>query len=64
MDFQPSQRCSEFKERLTAFMDEHVYPSEAVYEEEMSESRRPRKPSTMLPNAPIAAASVGLKTPA
>ena len=37
MDFEPSQRCSEFKERLTAFMDEHVYPAEAVYEEEVIE---------------------------
>ena len=38
MDFDPSQRCSEFKERLTAFMDEHVYPAEAVYERQMRES--------------------------
>src|SRR5205807_4584459 len=32
MDFQPSERCAEFKERLTAFMDEHVYPAEPAYE--------------------------------
>ncbi len=41
MDFEPSQRCSEFKERLTAFMDEHIYPSEAVYEQQMRESGDP-----------------------
>jgi acyl-CoA dehydrogenase len=35
MDFQPSERCSEFKERLTTFMDEHVYPAEAVYERQL-----------------------------
>ncbi len=29
MDFQPSERCTEFTERLSAFMDEHVYPAEA-----------------------------------
>ena len=32
MDFEPSERCVEFKERLGAFMDEHVYPAEPVYE--------------------------------
>jgi hypothetical protein len=25
MDFEPSERCREFTERLTAFMDDHVY---------------------------------------
>jgi acyl-CoA dehydrogenase len=38
MDFEPSQRCSEFKERLSAFMDEHIYPAEAVYERQLRES--------------------------
>jgi acyl-CoA dehydrogenase len=38
MDFQPSERCSEFKERLNAFMDEHVYPAEATYERQLQES--------------------------
>jgi acyl-CoA dehydrogenase len=41
MDFEPSQRCSEFKERLTAFMDEHVYPAEEVYERQLRESGNP-----------------------
>ena len=41
MDFQPSERCSEFKERLTAFMDEHVYPAEALYERQLRESGDP-----------------------
>ena len=38
MDFEPSQRCSEFKERLGAFMDEHVYPAEELYERQIRES--------------------------
>jgi acyl-CoA dehydrogenase len=38
MDFQPSTRCLEFKERLSAFMDEHVYPAEPVYERQLRES--------------------------
>src|SRR5271154_2902295 len=38
MDFQPSQRCSEFKERLTAFMDDHVYPAEDLYQRQIQDS--------------------------
>ena len=38
MDFQPSERCTEFVERLRAFMDEHIYPAEAVYERQLRES--------------------------
>jgi acyl-CoA dehydrogenase len=38
MDFQPSERCTEFKERLEAFMAEHVYPAEPVYERQLRES--------------------------
>ena len=38
MDFQPSERCLQFKERLTAFMDEHIYPAEKVYELQLRES--------------------------
>ncbi|HEX5309937.1 MAG TPA: acyl-CoA dehydrogenase family protein [Solirubrobacteraceae bacterium] len=41
MDFQPSERCVEFQERLNAFMDEHVYPAEPVYERELAESGDP-----------------------
>jgi acyl-CoA dehydrogenase len=41
MDFQPSERCSEFKERLTAFMDAHVHPAEAVYERQLRDSGDP-----------------------
>jgi acyl-CoA dehydrogenase len=38
MDFQPSERCIEFKERLSAFMDEHIYPAEAVYQSQLKDS--------------------------
>jgi acyl-CoA dehydrogenase len=48
MDFQPSERCSEFKERLEAFMTEHVYPAEAVYERQLQESGDPHhQPAVM-----------------
>ena len=34
MDFQPSERCLEFKERLTQFIDERVGPAEPLYAEQ------------------------------
>ncbi len=41
MDFEPSDRCQDFQARLDAFMDEHVYPAEAVYEAQRRESGDP-----------------------
>src|SRR5437588_5192917 len=41
MDFEPSDRSKEFQERLLAFMDEHVYPAESVYHEQLVESGNP-----------------------
>ncbi len=41
MDFEPSDRCKDFSERLTAFMDEHVYAGEAVFEEQLREGGDP-----------------------
>ena len=48
MDFEPSQRCSEFKERLQSFMDEHVYPAEPLYEQQRRDAGDPHhQPSVM-----------------
>ncbi|HEY3971098.1 MAG TPA: acyl-CoA dehydrogenase family protein, partial [Solirubrobacteraceae bacterium] len=48
MDFQPSERCIEFQERLSAFMDEHVYPAEPVYQRQLTESGDPHhQPAVM-----------------
>ena len=41
MEFELSDRCKELQERLTAFMDEHVYPAEAIYREQRSSSGDP-----------------------
>jgi acyl-CoA dehydrogenase len=41
MDFEASKRCQDFQQRLTSFMDEHVYPAEAVYERELRDSGNP-----------------------
>ena len=41
MDFELSDRCKLLRERLLAFMDEHVYPAEAVYHEQLVASGDP-----------------------
>ncbi len=41
MNFELSDRCKELQERLLAFMDEHVYPAEPVYHEQLHESGQP-----------------------
>ncbi len=40
MDFDYSDRTREYMERLSTFMHEHVFPAEAIYEEEVSKGDR------------------------
>ena len=48
MDFAYSDRCQELRERLLSFMDEHVYPAEPVYEDQLRASGdRHAHPSVM-----------------
>ncbi len=60
MDFEPSQRCSEFKERLTAFMDEHIQPAEAVYERQLRESGDPHHQPQVIEELKTRAREAGL----
>ena len=41
MEFALTDRCQELREQLLAFMDEHVYPAEQVYHEQIAESGQP-----------------------
>ena len=41
MDFAFSDRCLDYRDRLLAFMEERIYPSEARYEAEIAESGNP-----------------------
>jgi acyl-CoA dehydrogenase len=41
MDFELSDRCKQLQEALLAFMDESVYPAEAVYEQQIAASGDP-----------------------
>ena len=60
MDFQPSQRCSEFKERLTTFMDEQVYPAEEVYERQLHDSGDPHHQPAIMEELKTRAREAGL----
>ena len=41
MDFQPTDRCQDYRDRLLAFMDAHVYPAERVYAEQLEAAGDP-----------------------
>jgi acyl-CoA dehydrogenase len=41
MDFEPSARGRELEQKLLEFMDEHVYPAETTYEEQMDTAGDP-----------------------
>ncbi len=60
MDFQPSPRCIEFSERLSAFMDEHVYPAEEVYERQLRESGDPHHQPQVMEDLKTRAREAGL----
>jgi acyl-CoA dehydrogenase len=60
MDFQPSERCIEFQERLRAFMDEHVYPAEPIYERQLRESGDPHHQPPVMEELKAHARTAGL----
>jgi acyl-CoA dehydrogenase len=60
MDFQPSERCAEMKERLGAFMDDHVYPAEEVYGRQIEESGNPHHHPQVMEELKAKAREAGL----
>jgi acyl-CoA dehydrogenase len=60
MDFQPSERCEDFKTRLTAFMDEHVYPAEEVYAHQLKDSGDPHHQPEVMEQLKVRAREAGL----
>ncbi len=49
MDFDYSPRQREWMKRVGDFMDEHIYPAEAVYNKEMSDAREKGNPWIVVP---------------
>ncbi len=60
MDFEPSARCREFTERLQDFMEEHVYPAEPVYEQQLADSGDPHHQPAVMEELKSAARDRGL----
>ncbi|HEV2998400.1 MAG TPA: acyl-CoA dehydrogenase family protein [Solirubrobacteraceae bacterium] len=60
MDFQPSPRCEDFKERLSAFMEEHIYPAEETYERQLRESGNPNHQPPVMEELKVRARERGL----
>jgi acyl-CoA dehydrogenase len=44
MDFSYSEKVSELQRRLSAFMDEHIYPAERHFDQEVDRNRRDGNP--------------------
>jgi acyl-CoA dehydrogenase len=60
MDFQHSERCKDFMERLSAFMDEHVVPAEETYARQLRESGDPHHQPQVMEQLKERALSLGL----
>ncbi|HET8930739.1 MAG TPA: acyl-CoA dehydrogenase family protein [Acidimicrobiales bacterium] len=60
MDFAPSEKSAELSRSLTAFMDSHVRPAEAVYAEQMAASGDPHFHPPIIEELKAQARSAGL----
>jgi acyl-CoA dehydrogenase len=60
LDFDFSDRCQELRERLLAFMDEHVYPAEPVYHEQLVASGDPHSQPPVMEELKERARELGL----
>jgi acyl-CoA dehydrogenase len=63
VDFEHSPRVKELQQRVTAFMEAHVYPAEAVFEEEMKRARaqgNPWRPTAVMEALKAKARAAGL----
>lgn len=63
MDFMPNQKSREWVERVSAFMDEHVYPAAATYESQLrSDPADPWKVPPVMAELQARAKAAGLWT--
>src|SRR3981081_3483356 len=60
MEFELTDRCNELRERLLAFMDDHVYPAERVYHEQLAESGQPHYHPPVMEELKARARDLGL----
>ena len=63
MDFSYSPKVVDLQKRLTAFMEEHIYPAESVYHHEVAENRKagnPWQPTKVMEQLKTLAKAAGL----
>ncbi len=60
MDFQLTDRCQELRKRLQGFMEEHVYPAEPVYHEQIQASGDPHHHPPIMEELKARARELGL----
>jgi acyl-CoA dehydrogenase len=60
MDFSPSSRVCELQTQLTAFLDEYVYPAEAIAEEQIAASGNPHHHPPIIEDLKRRARAAGL----
>jgi acyl-CoA dehydrogenase len=60
MDFALSPTASRLRDELLAFMDEHVYPSEAIYDQQMHEAGDPHAHPQVIEDLKVEARRRGL----
>lgn len=60
MDFAPDDVTREYQAKLNAFMDEHIYPAEPVYRQQMTDSGDPNFHPPILEELKVEARSRGL----
>jgi acyl-CoA dehydrogenase len=60
MEFELTDRCNELRERLLAFMREHVYPAESVYHDQLADSGQPHFHPPIMEELKASARELGL----
>jgi acyl-CoA dehydrogenase len=60
MEFELTDRCKELRERLLAFMDEHIYPAESVYHDQVLQSGDPHHHPAVMEELKFRAREQGL----
>lgn len=60
MELELTQRGREYRDKLLSFMEEHVYPAEAIYEEQIESSGNPNSQPQVLEDLKLEAKRQGL----
>lgn len=60
MDFELTDRCKDYQGRVQAFMDEHIYPNESTYHEQLAAAGTPHHQPQILEDLKETAREAGL----